>query len=314
MKRKGLCDNVEYEYAFTLTQTEILEESLYYYPNNRKAKVFERKANTYTFGSKGINRPSEVATNTSSTQLYLSVASRMDRNIAKSVYLYFMQTFLLGLVQMQDARIENLFTQEKKIILQALQVCDSDIFDIKIEHKKGLAPVPVPTSLDSQQLDLQITPIDIIRFYTYHKADPNVPMDFETEESAGTKRIFIILLRILDIARNMKSMMVDEFDTSLHPHLAKFIIDLIHASECSQLLFTSHDSSLLSMDNFRKDQIVFVNKKTDGSTEVYSLYDFKDFRDTMDVEKGYLQGRFNAVPIVTSSVSTLKRLLKGELK
>lgn len=310
-----VCENIEYEYSFTLTTSEILEESLYYYPNNRKAKLFERKGNNYSFGVKGINRPAEVANNTSSKQLYLSVASKSDRKIAKDVYLYFFQTFLLGLVQMQDASIEILFKHEKKIILKALEVCDSDIFDIGVEHEKGFAPVPVQSpSLDGQQIDFEIKPIDIMRFRTYHRTNPNIPFDFETEESNGTKRIFTILLRLLDIARNKKSMMIDEFDTSLHPHLSQFIIDLVHASECSQLLFTSHNASLIDMERFRKDQIVFVNKRVDGSTEVYTLYDFKDFRDTMDAEKGYLQGRFDAVPIVTSSVSTLKRLLNEKIK
>ncbi|MBQ1731884.1 MAG: ATP-binding protein, partial [Bacteroidales bacterium] len=63
-------------------------------------------------------------------------------------------------------------------------------------------------------------------------------------------------------------------------------------------------------ERLRKDQILFVNKKNDGSTDVYSLYDFKDFRDNMDAEKGYKQGRFDAVPIVTSSVSKLKKILE----
>ena len=84
----------------------------------------------------------------------------------------------------------------------------------------------------------------------------------------------------------------------------------MHASERSQLLFTSHNTNLISMNRFRKDQIVLVQKKKDGSTEVYTLYDFKDFRETMDAEKGYLQGRFDAVPIVDTSVARLKQLLE----
>ena len=62
-----------------------------------------------------------------------------------------------------------------------------------------------------------------------------------------------------------------------------------------------------------KDQILFVNKRADGSTEVYSLYDFKDFRENMDAEKGYLQGRFDAVPAVSTSTAVLKSFL-GEVQ
>ena len=64
------------------------------------------------------------------------------------------------------------------------------------------------------------------------------------------------------------------------------------------------------MKRLRKDQVVFVNKLDDGSTEVYSLYDYKNFRDNMDAEKGYIQGRFDAVPFVDSTVMKLKQLLE----
>ena len=134
----------------------------------------------------------------------------------------------------------------------------------------------------------------------------------ERDESDGTQRLFAILNRMLDVVSNNKSLMLDEFDRQLHTLLADFLIDLVHASPQSQLLFTSHNTNLIDMDRFRKDQIIFVNKKADGATEVYSLYDFRDFRDTMDAEKGYIQGRFDAIPYVTSSASTLRQLMKGE--
>ena len=107
--------------------------------------------------------------------------------------------------------------------------------------------------------------------------------------------------------------MMDEFDMWLHTRLADFILDLIHASESSQLLFTSHNTNLIDVKRLRRDQIVFVNKSEQGATEVYSLYDFKDFRENMDAEKGYIQGRFDAVPYVDSSVSSIKQLLEGWL-
>ena len=59
----------------------------------------------------------------------------------------------------------------------------------------------------------------------------------------------------------------------------------------------------------RRDQILFTNKKDDGSTEVYSLFDFKDFRENMDAEKCYLQGRFDAVPYMNYSKESLRYLL-----
>ena len=77
------------------------------------------------------------------------------------------------------------------------------------------------------------------------------------------------------------------------------------------MIYTTHNTNLLDLKKLRKDQINFCNKKEDGSTEVYSLYDYSDFRETMDVEKAYLQGRFDAVPYLNDSDDNIKRLVNG---
>lgn len=120
-----------------------------------------------------------------------------------------------------------------------------------------------------------------------------------------------MLFFLLDMARNGKTFMLDEFDLSLHTKLADFVIDLFHARSTAQFMFTSHNTNLIDVKRFRRDQIVFVNKKDDGSTELYSLYDHKDFRENMDAEKGYLQGRFDAIPLIDSSPPALKKLLEN---
>lgn len=305
-----VCEGIEYEYEYTLTTTEILAESLYYYPNHRKTKIFDRKGKDYSFGTKVLERPKDVALATSNKNLFLSRASSMNRELAKTVYRFFLNTFLLDLVSLSSTSIEYNFNKYKKVILKALEICDSDICDIKIRHKKVTQPVAV--GQDEQGVSLELRPVDVIDFKTYHKIDPSIQFDMERDESDGTQRLFAILNRMLDVVSNNKSLMLDEFDRQLHTLLADFLIDLVHASPQSQLLFTSHNTNLIDMDRFRKDQIIFVNKKADGATEVYSLYDFRDFRDTMDAEKGYIQGRFDAIPYVTSSASTLRQLMKGE--
>lgn len=136
--------------------------------------------------------------------------------------------------------------------------------------------------------------------------------DMDMEESNGTRKLFQILIRLLDVVKNKKGILMDEFDMGLHTRLADFILDLIHASDRSQLLFTSHNTNLIDVKRLRRDQIVFVNKFGQGATEVYTLYDFKDFRENMDAEKAYIQGRFDAVPYAGHSVSRIKALLGKE--
>ena len=281
-------DGIEYEYSFTLTRTAILDEALYYYPKGRRARVFTRhgiQPPKYTFGEGLITRPLDVVTNTSDKNLFLTRASSMNREIAQRVYRYFLDDLLPG-IQTSDVQSNtDNFNAYKPLILRALSICDTDIVDIKINKANG-------------------------HFVTYHKENPSLPFDLLTEESDGTIKLFRILLNLLDVVKHGKTLLLDEFDSSLHIRLADFIIDLVHASKASQLLFTSHSTNLIDSHRFRKDQIAFVNKRSNASTEVYSLFDYKDFRDNMDAEKAYIQGRFDAVPYVESSVSGLKSLLK----
>ncbi len=298
-------DNIEYEYAFELTKDKIISESLYHYPYGRKAKVFVRKeGNNYTFGTGVITKPMDVVLNTGDKNLFLSRASSMNRQIAQRLYRYFLNQFLLGLVNVNEVSVLSNFTAYKKVILKALEICDTDITDIEV--RKEQVPTPLPTT---GQEHFSFNLVDVLRFKTIHKNQKDVMFDLDMEESNGTRKLFQILLRLLDVVKNKKGIMLDEFDLGLHTRLADFILDLIHASEGSQLLFSSHNTNLIDVKRLRRDQIVFVNKTEEGATEVYSLYDFKDFRENMDAEKGYMQGRFDAVPYVDSSVDSIKQLL-----
>lgn len=304
-----VCNNVEYEYSFELTKTEILKESLYYYPQGRRARLFTRDESAekpYIFAEGAFTKPADVVASTSKVNLFLSRACSMNRDKAVELYGYFMNTFLLRVIPMNNLQVaETYFKKYRDLLLAALQCCDSDIVNIDLVKNKIRSQQPIATS----QSSFEIVETEIGHFVTYHKFDPSVIFDMDMDESTGTKELFGLLLSLLDVVRNKKALMADEFDDRLHTRLADFVIDMIHASECSQFLFSSHNTNLIDSNHFRRDQIVFVNKKEDGSTESYSLYDFKDFRDTMDAEKAYIQGRFDAVPYTDTSVNTLKRLL-----
>ena len=314
-----ITDGIEYEYSFKLTRNEILSEELYYYPGKRKAKIFTRdeskgptKSDIYSFGEGHFVKPLDVAQSTGKNTLFISRASQMDRELAKKIYNYFRTELLIGLPQLSGKYAVELFNQNKELILKALKMADSDITDINVKIEKtplfSVQPqvtrngVPVPTNTVSQI-------VEVINFYTTHKRNPDISFHLQAEESAGTIQIFNLLLLLLDVCKNGKTLILDEFDASLHTELAQFILDMVNASKSAQFLFTSHNTNLLDIKKMRRDQILFTNKKEDGSTEVYSLFDFKDFRENMDAEKCYLQGRFDAVPYISSSISVIKNLL-----
>ena len=314
-----ITDGIEYEYSFKLTRNEILSEELYYYPGKRKAKIFTRyeskgptKSDIYSFGEGHFVKPLDVAQSTGKNTLFISRASQMDRELAKKIYNFFRTELLIGLPQLSGKYAVELFNQNKELILKALKMADSDITDINVRIEKtplfSVQPqvtrngVPVPTNTVTQI-------VEVINFYTTHKRNPDISFHLQAEESAGTIQIFNLLLLLLDVCKNGKTLILDEFDASLHTELAQFILDMVNASKSAQFLFTSHNTNLLDIKKMRRDQILFTNKKEDGSTEVYSLFDFKDFRENMDAEKCYLQGRFDAVPYISSSISVIKNLL-----
>ena len=311
-------EGIEYEYSFSLTTTEIVKESLYYYPNVRRVKVFVRdetkssaKQEKYNFSDGLIPRPFDVAINTSIKTLFLSRASQMDREFCMKLYSYFMQNFLIKFAPLLDfdslrfVSTTQSFIKNKELILHALAICDSDISDIEMvqEETKFDGTYKFNGTINYSGKG------SISKFETFHKANPTVSFDLFGEESAGTTQLFNMLFFLLDVVKNGKVFMLDEFDLSLHTKLASFIIDLFYAGSSAQFLFTSHNTNLIDAKYFRRDQIWFCDKKEDGSTELYSLYDYKDFRENMDAEKGYLQGRFDAIPIVDNSLSALKKLL-----
>lgn len=314
-----ITDGTEYEYSFTLTRNQILTEELYYYPGKRKAKIFTRdeaagakKSEIYSFGEGLFIKPLDVAQSTGKTTLFVSRASQMDRDLAKKIYNYFRTELLIGLPQLSGQYAVDLFKENKNLILKALKMADSDIADINVKVER--TPLfSVASNVTRNGIPLPpntVTPVaDIINFYTTHKKNPDIHFHLEGEESAGTIQIFNLLLILLDVCKNGKTLILDEFDASLHTELAQFILDLVNASKSAQFLFTSHNTNLLDIKKMRRDQILFTNKKEDGSTEVYSLFDFKDFRENMDAEKCYLQGRFDAVPYINSSIATIKNLL-----
>lgn len=304
----------EYKYSFSLNQKQILTESLFYYPKGRKAKVFERDENTgkskrdkYSFGSSVIKRPFDVAENTSNKTLYISRASQMDREIPKDIFNFFYSRIILHHSNYGKRNLEFLIKSYKNKLLTALQFADSDIVDFKINFKKEKGK-SLKANLDTEEAFFVEEELEKVELKTYHRFSPNTPFDFN-EESLGTQKLFFMMLTIIDIVRNNKILLIDEIEDSLHPKIVEYILEIFSASSESQLIFSTHNTNLLNLNKFRKDQIWFVNKKEDGGSDLYSLYDYSDFRDTMDLEKAYLQGRFDSVPIIDDSIENLHSII-----
>ena len=311
-----ISNGIEYEYSFSFTRSKILTERLFYYPKGRITRIFTRdersgktKKEKYSFGDQ-IKRPLDVAENTSEKTLYISRASQMDREIAKEIFIYFHSKFILQYVGFGVSTIETLSNLSKQQLIEALKIADSDIVDVKIRVLKKTGK-NISADLTNMTLKVEDVVRDHLQIKTYHKASPDIAFDFIKEESQGTIKLFFIMLTILDVVKNNKVLLIDEIEDSLHPKIIEYIFNIFRSGEKSQLICTTHNTKFLDLKKFRKDQILFANKEQDGSTDLYSLYDYSDFRDTMDLEKAYLQGRFDAVPLINDSQVKLKTLFNG---
>ena len=118
------------------------------------------------------------------------------------------------------------------------------------------------------------------------------------QESTGTLRFLSYIQSIVDMTEEGGIFIVDEMSARLHPLLTKLIIDIFQSSTNtkSQLVFTTHDISLLNKEQFRRDEILFVDKDNKGESKLYSLSDLK-IREDATFNKDYLQGKYGAIPI-----------------
>nr|WP_217641988.1 AAA family ATPase [Atopomonas hussainii] len=131
--------------------------------------------------------------------------------------------------------------------------------------------------------------------------DQAVAFEFD-DESDGTQKLFSYAGPWLNVLETGKVLIIDELHDNLHPRLVHFLVDLFHNSETNQknaqLVFTTHETSILNQDVFRRDQIWFCEKNKDQATSLYPLTDFSPRKGRENLEDAYLSGRYGALPYV----------------
>ena len=140
----------------------------------------------------------------------------------------------------------------------------------------------------------------LIEVITMHNDAEGQEIAFDLEEeSDGTIKLLDFINILKNIRENETIFIIDEIDRSIHPSLLKTFIKLLMEMPTSkgQIIFTTHESNLLDLDIFRQDEIWFAEKNKEGATEFYPLSEFKPRYD-LDIRKGYLNGRFGAIPFL----------------
>lgn len=305
-------NGIKYEYGFVLDTQYVWEEYLYEYRSSKPSMIFERSnINTYRFTSKSKPQLSKIVDKNTSNKLFLATATSWNSDLTKDAYMWFS-----NMVDTYDSQnLEELMFKEfeknddslNKFMLHLLQKADINITNFNYEKNKQ----------DANQILMDIEDFINLRFkdsgilkqpkiMTSHQVIENgKKQEYELnyfDESNGTKRLFTYGPVLKNALENGKTIIIDEIDNALHPAMTKSLIEMFQNSninkKSAQLIFNTHEISLLDLNLFRRDQIYFVEK--DNKTGVSDLYSLDDFspRKSENIQKGYLQGRYGAMPVV----------------
>ena len=161
-----------------------------------------------------------------------------------------------------------------------------------------------------------------VSFYTTHVKDDGCKVNFSIEEeSDGTQKIFSIMPSITTALCEGAVLVIDEIERSMHPFMAEMVVKLFNDPTVNvngaQLIYTTHDTNLMSQDLLRKDQIWFAEKNRQGASRYFSLKDFdaNQVNSTSPFVLWYVQGRFGGIPILDySKISEVMRVLSRAIQ
>lgn len=307
-------NNKEIQYGFECTDKEVKNEWLFI--DNKK--VFERSDLDVSFGN-GYKNMLNSYKKFPSERLYISVLEYfLDDNSRKTI----LEDFIAFFTYEYNVFTEIIFESIVKRIAGVFGFSKKLVNDKK--YKKQVESYLKLIDVGIKRLDVKVETLinentgrkkreKIIR--TVHDIyDENGDIVGEktfnlSQESSGTIRFLAYIQNIIDMVSNGGVFIVDEMSARLHPLLTKLIIDIFHSNQNkkAQLIFTTHDISLLNSKQFRRDEIVFVDKNQKGESGLYSLSDLK-VREDATFNKDYLQGKYGAIPVFDYDI-----LMDGEI-
>lgn len=306
-----IINDIKYVYGFVADNSRIYEEYLYYYPNGRETEIFERKEVNkfhYTITERKLK---DIENKNMENKFFLATATTWNYDKTKPVFDFITNgiNVLFDYEQLRGLSFEQYYNDKtgelREFTLNVMNETEININGYNVSN------VEIPEE------QLSSMPPELRAFFpkgakgfnitTSHNIidesgkEKNINLDFE-EESLGTKNLFILNPFLLHVLKEGKMLIVDELDRSLHPFLVKYIVKLFnnpnYNKKGAQLIFNTHDTNLLSLNLFRRDQIWFTEKDyKKGATDLYPLDDFP-VRKTENIQKGYLNGRYGAIPFI----------------
>lgn len=309
-----LIDNEIYDYGFEIDKKKVLTEWLKQKKGNktlfsRTGQEIESNKNYFKEGTATLKKQ------TAERVLFLSVLSSNNAPFSKKiVHLIQNINYISGTNRGNTMDFSfGKFLEDEKIAKQMKELMVDVIFglvDIEANQKKILAkeiqnmPDKFKELFFKEDSKIAERSLKFLhkKFDKNQKEIGDESLDFFSEESEGTQQMFALSAPIIDTLENGKVLFIDEIDASLHPILCQYLITIFNSKEKNpnnaQLIFSTHDVSLLKEELLRRDQIYFTEKNKFGETELFSLSDISE-RKGVDFAKRYLEGRYNALPYIS---------------
>lgn len=307
-KIQFVVDGIRYAFGFSLRNMLVAEEYLYYFPNGRQTKIFERDGEEYSAGRNFRNRFNSCKDVLKPNRLMLSCAANFSSvDEVTAAYRFFNDELVIynsgNQENWMNYSLHQINTNEKvkATVLKFLDALGTGIKDIYVDIKKedlDVSHLPPFLSDEFKKILLQ-EKIDAISAKVLYEG---FETDLISEESTGIKKLFGILCPFIDIIANGKVLVCDELESNLHESLLFGLVKQFvntRGSKPAQLIFTTHETGLLNLDLFRRDQIWFTeNKSADRSTDLFSLTEIRNVRKDENFGKGYIAGKYGAIPML----------------
>lgn len=308
-----LVNGVRHHYGFTANNDRFLSEWLYSFSSNRSVKLFERKLDKFYPSESGRlkGRNKTIFALTRPNSLYLSTAVQNNHEQLSAVARYLNKAITFNVIFGDSVSIrpdEGDESFDPRIIkfLGAVGtgIVDSRFSETKIPESVRNINNKIRTMINQERPEgapsLDEMPEKVREVKYGHRGEKRKVFFLdEDEQSAGTKRLVPLLMTAFEALDSGSLVIVDELEANLHTHAAEAVLELFSSKKTNpkgaQLIATTHDTNLLKADFLRRDQIWFTKKDSEGATEIYPLTDFRSRKDD-NIAKGYLQGRYDAVP------------------
>ena len=306
---------VRYEYGFCCNRERFTEEWLFAYPLGRAQKwfhrVFDAKAgkDVYKFSKsfEGDRKRQDWKAQTRSNALFFSTAIQLNNEQLKPAFAWFQQRLkVMGSAHNLAAGYTADRCKDDAIksrVIEFINSADLSIADIRLDEllfSMEMLPKKLPVAVRDELVHGMTGKKMPARVTFIHKdIQTQEAIEFdEGEESDGTRALFAFAGPWLDVTDNERVLVVDELDTSLHPLLVHHLVKRLHQNNSkAQIIFTTHDTTLLSQKLLRRDQVWFMEKDASKATRLYPLSDFSP-RENEAVERGYLNGRYGGIPFL----------------